>query len=481
MYIKELAISNFKSFNAPASTITFNVPDGQTLGSGLNILVGENNTGKSTVFEAVDFVRNSTKKSIEAIRNTNNPNSDVYVEITFTGEIEQTIDGFSQENKKAVFKSYIYQNQNQENLFKIRRDSSELSRLKLWNNNTQGFVNEAGIDAPVKKLFETNFIWADTNPSDEIAFGATTICGNLLKEIATGFTQSVDYANYQTAFNQAFNDPASGLRAQLQVIEQRVQQIFTQQFGSASISFHFDELKIDSFFKNTTIVVNDGVETPMQEKGNGMQRAVALALLQVYAEELIKHPDDAALEKPFYLFIDEPEICQHPKAQERLLGALLEISKTKQVFVTTHSPYFLSTPYLRNCGLHIFSKNGNNSVTTLANLNPILPWSPTWGEINYKAYKLPTVEFHNELYGHLQENNNAYFESTFEQWIVGKGIVQSKTWTPEKNGAAQQSKNVSLQTFIRNKIHHPENITMQAYTYTSAELQQSIDEMISLV
>lgn len=73
MYIKELAISNFKSFNAPASTIAFNVPDGQTLGSGLNILVGENNTGKSTVFEAVDFVRNSTKKSIEAIRNTNRP------------------------------------------------------------------------------------------------------------------------------------------------------------------------------------------------------------------------------------------------------------------------------------------------------------------------------------------------------------------------------------------------------------------------
>lgn len=481
MYIKELAISNFKSFNAPASTIAFNVPDGQTLGSGLNILVGENNTGKSTVFEAVDFVRNSTKKSIEAIRNTNNPNSDVYVEITFTGEIEQTIDGFSQENKKAVFRSYIYQNQNQENLFKICRDSSDISKLKLWNNNTGQFANETGIDAPLKKLFETNFIWADTNPSDEVAFGATTICGNLLKEIANGFTQTADYVSYQAAFNQTFNDPNSGLRGQLQVIEQRVQQIFNQHFGSASISFHFDELKIDSFFKNTTIVVDDGVKTSMQEKGNGMQRAVALALIQVYAEELIRHPENAALEKPFYLFIDEPEICQHPKAQEKLLNALLEISKTKQVFVTTHSPYFLSTQHLRKCGLHIFSKAGNNSVTTSANLNPILPWSPTWGEINFKAYKLPTVEFHNELYGHLQEQNSVFNENSFEQWINSRGIAQNKSWTPERGGVAQLARNVSLQTFIRNKIHHPENLTMQAYDYTSAELQQSIEEMISLI
>jgi len=481
VYIKELGISNFKSFDSALSTIVFNVPDGQTLGSGLNILVGENNTGKSTVFEAVDFVRNSTRKSIEAIRNTNNPNSNVYVDVTFTGDIEQTIEGFSQDNKKAIFRSYIYQNQNQENLFKICRDSSDISKLKLWNNNNGQFANESGIDAPLKKLFETNFIWADTNPNDEVAFGATTICGNLLKEIANGFTQTADYANYQVAFNQAFNDPNSGLRGQLQVIEQRVQQIFTQQFGSASISFHFDELKIDSFFKNTTIVVNDGVETPMQEKGNGMQRAVALALIQVYAEELIRHPDNAALEKPFFLFIDEPEICQHPKAQEKLLSALLEISKTKQVFVTTHSPYFLSTPYLKNCGLHIFSKIENSSVATSANLNPILPWSPTWGEINFKAYKLPTIEFHNELYGHLQEKNNAYTEINFEEWIINKGVLQNKIWTQERNGIAQATRNVSLQTFVRNKIHHPENVTMQAHIYTSAELQQSIEEMINLI
>jgi AAA15 family ATPase/GTPase len=479
MFIKELKITNFKSFEGTINPIIFNIPNGQP-GSGLNIFVGENNTGKSTAFEAIDFVRNSTKKNENAIKNKNNP-AHASVELAFSGEIAQVIDGFSQPNKVAVFKRYISQSAQGENIFKISRSTEDIKQVKLWSETDQQFVNESGIDAPVKKLFDTNFIWADTNPNDEAAFGATTICGNLLKEIANGFIETADYADYRTKFNQVFNDPSSGLRRELLVIEQKVQQVFSEQFGAASIAFHFDELKIDSFFKNTTINVNDGIETPMHEKGNGMQRAVALALLQVYAEELTKHPDDANLKKPFFLFIDEPEICLHPRGQEKLLNALLEISKTKQVFLTTHSPYFLASSHLKNVGLHIFSKNGNASEIESAAVHPLLPWSPTWGEINFKAYKLPTVDFHNELYGYLQEKSKAFKEDDFEQWLVSNNIGQTKQWIREFEGAPRAPKSISLQSFIRNKIHHPENVTMQSVSYTSDDLQQSIIEMIALI
>lgn len=105
----------------------------------------------------------------------------------------------------------------------------------------------------------------------------------------------------------------------------------------------------------------------MSEKGNGMQRAVALALLQVYAEELVRHPEGNEIEKPFYLFIDEPEICLHPKGQTKLLSALLELSKNKQIFLTTHSPYFLATPSLKDIGVFVFNKDGQTLM-----LNPPL-------------------------------------------------------------------------------------------------------------
>lgn len=77
-----------------------------------------------------------------------------------------------------------------------------------------------------------------------------------------------------------------------------------------------------------------------------MQRAVALSLLQVYAD-LTSNAANAPVSKPFYLFIDEPEICLHPTGQKKLLDALMVISKTKQVFVTTHSPFMLSSPNLK--------------------------------------------------------------------------------------------------------------------------------------
>lgn len=108
----------------------------------------------------------------------------------------------------------------------------------------------------------------------------------LLKEIAQAHITTSEYREFQDSFNSVFNNPDSELRQKIAVVEQKVQRIFTEQFGQADIHFRFDELKIDSFFKSASIFIDDGVDIPMSEKGNGMQRSVALALLQVYAEEL---------------------------------------------------------------------------------------------------------------------------------------------------------------------------------------------------
>jgi hypothetical protein len=89
----------------------------------------------------------------------------------------------------------------------------------------------------------------------------------------------------------------------------------------------------------------------------------------------------------------------------KLFDALLEISKHRQVFVTTHSPYFLNSRYLDKVGIFIFKKENHKNVISKANMDYFFPWSPTWGEINYKAYNLPTLDLHNELYGYLQEKS----------------------------------------------------------------------------
>ncbi|MDR3169853.1 MAG: ATP-binding protein [Candidatus Peribacteria bacterium] len=49
-----------------------------------------------------------------------------------------------------------------------------------------------------------------------------------------------------------------------------------------------------------------------------MQRVIALTLLQVYIDLLA---EDRETQKPFYFFIDEPELCLHPSAQIKLAQA----------------------------------------------------------------------------------------------------------------------------------------------------------------
>jgi hypothetical protein len=481
MFIKSINLSNFKGFIGDNHQINFKIPDGTTAGSGLNIFVGENNSGKSSIFEAVDFLRNGIKGEIDRIiskRENNTQLEHACIELTFCGDIENSVNYFVQSNKQTAFINSITSN----NELRARRSTVDCKQLDLWNENSQRYSNPSGIDAPFKKLFETNFIWADTNPSDEAAFGSTTLCGLLLKEIAQAHITTSEYRDFQDSFNSVFNNPNSELRQKIAVVEQKVQDIFTEQFGQAHIHFRFDELKIDSFFKSASIFIDDGVDIPMSEKGNGMQRSVALALLQVYAEELA-HDEEQDQTKPFYLFIDEPEICLHPKGQTKLFEALLEISKTKQVFLTTHSPYFLATPYLSNVGLFIFRKDGITNIVEDASLEKVkmFPWSPTWGEINFKAYKLPTVELHNELYGYLQDKSQKYELRQFDSWLVDNGLSACKQWTEEKKGVVQQARNVTLQTFIRNHIHHPENKVMKTSRFDENDLKQSIEEMIQVL
>ncbi|MDC4740019.1 AAA family ATPase, partial [Acinetobacter baumannii] len=183
MHINSLKITNFKGFAEEKNYLPFNTPNGEK-GSGLNIFIGENNSGKSTVLEAIDFIRNSTRKDLEAIHHKSACGSfakEAIVELEFTGAVVKVIDTFAQPNKLDPFKQVIYQCDQGRDYFKISRSTSEIKTLKTWSSANNSFTNTGGLDGTIKKLFETNFIWADTNPSDEAAFGASTLCGTLLK------------------------------------------------------------------------------------------------------------------------------------------------------------------------------------------------------------------------------------------------------------------------------------------------------------
>ena len=58
MSIKRLTINGLRGFSEKTD-INFAIPDKKNLGSGLTILVGPNNSGKSTIIEAIHMLNSN--------------------------------------------------------------------------------------------------------------------------------------------------------------------------------------------------------------------------------------------------------------------------------------------------------------------------------------------------------------------------------------------------------------------------------------
>ncbi|NDK08988.1 AAA family ATPase, partial [Candidatus Gracilibacteria bacterium] len=346
MYIKKIKVKNFKCFDE--NEVEFSIPNGKE-GSGLNIFVGENNSGKSSLFEAMHFIRNQAKKDIRKIGKDDG--NEFYVEQTFVGNIESNIDNFVQENKKESFKKCLLE-EDGKICFKVRRDfknESEAKKVLFLEDGT--YKNSTGIDGVFQKFFQISNIWADTNPENESKFGSTTICGNLLADISEKFkSDNEDYDNFLSEFNKMFNDDSSGLQLDLNKVASETEEILNEQFGNAKLKFKFNNPEPNILFKNIQILVNDGEETDISEKGHGLQRTIILSLLQVYAKRItqIEDGEGNVVIKPHFLFIDEPEMGLHPQAQKKLFNALKILSKTHQIFISTHSENFISLDVIEN-------------------------------------------------------------------------------------------------------------------------------------
>lgn len=179
MFIKELKIENFKGFKGE-HVLRFD--------KNLIFFVGDNNSGKSTVFEAVDFLKSGLpqNKKIEDLKNKKS-DGQLCVTLKLQGNVKVVISDFSQ----TKYLNYIFIENGVETL--LARRTSEKSKIKqgakdveinikkvtLWNNSTNQFENPSGIDTVFKTLFETQFVWADTSPDDISDFGSTKICGRL--------------------------------------------------------------------------------------------------------------------------------------------------------------------------------------------------------------------------------------------------------------------------------------------------------------
>lgn len=218
-----------------------------------------------------------------------------------------------------------------------------------------------------------------------------------------------------------------------------------------------------------------------------------LSMLFSAIYQRMKETDGDTSNRDVIWAIDEPEMHMHPELGRSFIDELnramrqfkdIGLFRTCQFIFATHSPFLIQSLGQYTSTLTLVEKDNNQIFAKAFDNIPQLRFPGrtelSFNLIMFKIFGVPTVELHNELYGILQEHSQCFTEKDFEQWLANKGVPRNKQWIRVNKGQPQAPYPVTLETYIRNSIHHPENRS-NSYQYSTIDLQMSIDEMLALL
>ncbi len=321
MRISKIKIQNFRSIKSADIEV-----------GPFNIFIGQNNSGKTNIFEAIEFFFNGYKGDIKNLIYNRNTDVEMYVEVEFS-DVQGGLGVMQNEKNKSTLRTKIGESER----VAIRRSSSDAKKRKLFicgNEVSPG----TGFDTALND-FLPKFEYITTKQYyDSVAkYAKTTPIGIMLSNVLNEILKkNQKYNEFQDKFAELFDGEDSEIKAEFDSIGGIVKLYLEKQFPDTTlVRFEVTPPAFDDLLKNFNTAVDDGVETLAEEKGDGMQRALMLAIIQAYSKYRKENEEKG---KSFIFFIDEAELHLHPRAQRNLKEVLLEISQdSDQVFINTHS------------------------------------------------------------------------------------------------------------------------------------------------
>lgn len=459
MFISRITIKNFRLFTAEETfTIdNFNVPNKMDEGSGLNVFVGENGCGKTSLLEALALPILEFKSDNFSLTDMNDPNKAVDIQVFSDQnfEVAKTMPKgnffakgfkFKANQRTKDSKSYLSSMIVADQLF-IKSDPSNPKDgspdLRLSVNNP--FLG--------KRFNENDIVFLDKNRLYQTRSGNfnATRFDRLMEDFSHQYIKNSDSI---PNINEALDEKIKRDKVKNEFLGLAIEK-FKEISG---IRVHLDVIDNYNPFRNACFAENkdNNQQIPLSNFGSGYEMIFAL----LYSYYMAKQSG-----KQLIVLIDEPELHLHPALQEQFVKFIIEISKETQVFLTTHSSLLIKQLAFNEKAKILILKNGP-VVSTLDDrkLSYI-----SCNETNYLAFNLATEEYHNELYEELKylngENKSLKdFDNDF--FIQEKGELRDSPWKGNLN-------QVSIHTFIRNQIHHQKDNGKTDYV----TLKESISKM----
>ena len=328
MKISRIKIRNFRSLK-----------DVEIIPSDFNIFVGQNNHGKTNFFEAIDWFFSGMRKGddINKIKFGRSGEIEVSVEIEF----KEAQDGANKMKNEANKTKMLGVLDGQDTVV-VKRSSLDIKKRSIFVNGNLA-KNPVGFDNALNDFLPTfEYVSTQINPLEIAKYGRNTPIANMLSGVLSAILEKDPaYAAFKEQFDKLFTIPGSLVRFELDKLSGQVKVYLIKQFPDCEqVVFDVSQPVFEDLLKNFETSIDDGVYTSADEKGDGMQRALMLAIIQAYADF---RRENEETNKYFLFLIDEGELHLHPTAQRKLKNALFELAQGgDQVFINTHSSVLVS-------------------------------------------------------------------------------------------------------------------------------------------
>jgi len=323
-----------------------------------SIFIGQNNHGKTNFFEAVEWFYNAKSSDNEEYFQKIESNK-IRVEIYFTDVSATDVDKLSTDASKTKIRNMLGDSAN----FSVSKSSSDHKRKYLVNGEDKG--NPQGLDTAMNEFLpKLEYINTKIRLDDVSKYKDKNPIGVMLSGVLTAIIEnSQDYIDFKNQFSKLFDNSDSEVRKELNKLGAQVEIFLQKQFpDGTTVRFDVNPPHFTDLLKSFDTTVYDGIETKAEAKGDGMQRAIMLSIIQAFTDYRKKQAGGGT----FFFMIDEAELHLHPSAQRDLKKALLDICMTDQVMVNTHSSVFVVDNYKIQ---KIFKVEKNQGITDITSVD----------------------------------------------------------------------------------------------------------------
>ena len=313
-------------------------------------LVGQNNTGKSTILKAIQWVLKPSALSASDFAIQNEP---VIVAARIDGVSADLLDRIPEQKHRKAIEPYC-----KDEVLWIRVVSTgttaKLIEKQVWDPEKysgSGIPDEwrtypTGLPQAVSVLLpDPLFVEAMDDIHEDLgkAKSGTTIKG-LLDEIMVPVIEAhEDLKNALQTIRSILTADGENRSTHLKDFDKQSSQALADFFPGLELDLDLQIVDVKEFFKAGDIHVTDkvtGDRRRFDQMGTGTQRSIQMALIRHLADVRSKTPEQTSRR---LLLIDEPELYLHPQGVQRLREALASLSQSGfQIVFATHSPLMLS-------------------------------------------------------------------------------------------------------------------------------------------